>query len=222
MLENLKEKLENLFISKKEEEVIVFDDSIAQQIDWKPLRKGGSSFRTHAVKAIGYNRLEVVATLHTKLLCGFFALIGVGMMGYYLYATFIERKFEVEDGLWGLLLIGVGFFITGSILLVKAQNKKVFDKQAAYFWVGNKGPRETYNFKSDKRFVELSQIYALQIIKERVQTDKHRYYSYELNLVLKDLQRVNVMDHGKLTKLREDAETIARFLNVPVWDAVRS
>ncbi|MGD9320846.1 MAG: hypothetical protein PVH99_12810, partial [Desulfobacteraceae bacterium] len=49
---------------------------------------------------------------------------------------------------------------------------------------------------------------------------KRSYYSYELNLVLRDSKRTNVMDHGDYEKLREDAQTLSQFLEKPVWDAI--
>ena len=47
-----------------------------------------------------------------------------------------------------------------------------------------------------------------------------RFYSYEINLVLKNGRRVNVADHGDLDSLRADADMLANFLEVPVWDAL--
>ena len=49
--------------------------------------------------------------------------------------------------------------------------------------------------------------------------NKNSYYSYELNLVLEDGSRVNVVDQGNLKRLRSDAQTLSRFLDKPVWDA---
>ena len=62
------------------------------------------------------------------------------------------------------------------------------------------------------------------ILQERVSSSSSsggssRYYSYELNLVLKDGTRLNVVDHGGKSLLNANAETLAQFLNVPVWDA---
>ncbi len=39
------------------------------------------------------------------------------------------------------------------------------------------------------------------------------------DLVLKDASRVNVLDYKKVKSVRKDAETLSKFLNVPVWDA---
>ena len=43
--------------------------------------------------------------------------------------------------------------------------------------------------------------------------------SYELNVVLQDGSRRNVVDHGNLDALRADARELAMFLVVPLWDA---
>jgi len=45
------------------------------------------------------------------------------------------------------------------------------------------------------------------------------FTSYELNLVLKDGSRRNLVDHGNLPALRDDARELAGFLIVPLWDA---
>ena len=45
--------------------------------------------------------------------------------------------------------------------------------------------------------------------------------SYELNLVLQDGERLNVVDHGSFDVLREDAAKLGEFLGVPVWDVLR-
>jgi hypothetical protein len=37
--------------------------------------------------------------------------------------------------------------------------------------------------------------------------------------VLEDAGRVNVVDHGSIDKLRQDAGKLAQFPGKPVWDA---
>ena len=46
-------------------------------------------------------------------------------------------------------------------------------------------------------------------------------HRYELNPVLNDGSRINVVDHGNLERLRGDAITLSQFLDKPVWDATR-
>jgi hypothetical protein len=40
----------------------------------------------------------------------------------------------------------------------------------------------------------------------------------QLNLVLNDGERINVIDHGDLNAVRQDAQTLARLMHVPLWD----
>lgn len=67
---------------------------------------------------------------------------------------------------------------------------------------------------------KLNDIHALQIIPENISGDSGTkgYCSYELNIVTKDASRINVVDHGAIQSIRDDAQTLAEKLGVPVWD----
>jgi hypothetical protein len=100
----------------------------------------------------------------------------------------------------------------------------VFDNQVGYFWIGHKAPNMTNSTEISKKHARLQEIHALQIISEYCDSsssDSSPYYSYELNLIFHNGQRINVVDHAKLHKLREDATDLAEFLRKPVWDATR-
>jgi hypothetical protein len=58
------------------------------------------------------------------------------------------------------------------------------------------------------------------LLREFVQGNKNSYDSYELNLVLRDGRRLNVIDHGTLHAIREDARILADYLGVSIWDAI--
>lgn len=45
------------------------------------------------------------------------------------------------------------------------------------------------------------------------------YWSFELNLVLTSGERINVVDHGNLGRVRADAKTISALLGCKLWDA---
>jgi len=64
-------------------------------------------------------------------------------------------------------------------------------------------------------------VLLLQLLSEYVSGDKSSYYSYELNLVLDEASRINVVDHENLEQLRGDARTLAQFLDKLLWDATR-
>lgn len=74
-------------------------------------------------------------------------------------------------------------------------------------------------FESDgKTVVPFSQIHALQIVSEFISGKFDNYVSYEINLVLKDSTRINIVDHKDIGQIRLDAQKISTFLNIPVWD----
>ncbi len=56
------------------------------------------------------------------------------------------------------------------------------------------------------------------MLRERIRSKNGSYYSYEINLVLHNASRVNVIDHGNHQAVIEDAETLAQALGVPLWD----
>jgi len=221
MLEKLKEKIENLFLDEPAVNIFSFGDPVAEKVDWTPLKKDGSRFRTQQVEAIGYNRVEVVPTIEVKLLGMLYIVADSVFVFWLLYSEYLDFQL-IDDYKSGIItLIFIASAIMGIVLYVKFFKRQNFDKQSGYYWVGKKGPRQTYDFKEDERFIELRTIHAIQLVKHLVKSGESTFYSYELNLVLNNLKRVNVMNHGKLNKLREDAEALSKFLNVPVWDAIQ-
>ena len=83
---------------------------------------------------------------------------------------------------------------------------------------GRTSPVEASDRSVLKNFAALPDIYAIQLVSERCSGKNSAFYSYELNLVLQDGRRLNVIDHGNIDKLREDAKTLSGFLGKPVWD----
>ena len=73
--------------------------------------------------------------------------------------------------------------------------------------------------QSIKGLTPLEEIHALQLVSELCHTKNRSYYSYELNLVLRDGQRINAVDHGRHERIRTDAQRLSDFLGKPVWDA---
>lgn len=96
----------------------------------------------------------------------------------------------------------------------------VFDKERGYFHRGWKKPERAIDPALLKNYLPLDKIHALQLISERVSGNKSSYLSYELNLVDVDGGRVNVVDHGHLRGIEEDARMLAEFLGKPLWNGI--
>lgn len=196
------------------------DDPVAMLTDWTPAKKGGASFQTHKLFPVDPNRLEFRASIGAKLFYLAFLLVGVGVLIGFSYSGLSSGEFSfdmktVMSGICGLIFAGVG----GSLLYFGTA-PIVFDKRKGYFWKGRKSPDEIFHPGSLKHVAKLDQIHALQLISEYCRGDKKSYYSYELNIVLEDGKRINVVDHGNQSKLRNDASTLSDFLEKPVWGAM--
>ena len=168
-----------------------FGDPLAQRIEWGPLKQGGSNFRTHQLEETSPGRLEVKRSLG-------YTAFGVG---------FIAVGLPVAIGLFPLgLLFGVPFVGVG----------------VAVLWPRTKGfYGDAQQCRLGDRTIAFAEVHAVQVLEELVSGgDSADYSSYELNLVLRDGERVNVADHGDYNRVRNDAGTIATMMRCPLWDAV--
>jgi hypothetical protein len=205
------------------------DDPLAATTQWSPLNKGGITFRTRWIQQLNRDRVEFVPTVLMRLF-PYFAL-GFAIAGYML-AVFFFRQFAegrtpmemIEQGniMPLIVLAGVPFSILPVVVIVGVywwigRRPIVFDRDAG-FTMGNAKTAVSIPFK---------QIAGIQIICEVVKSETSEgntttFPSFELNLVLRDASRKNVVDHGHLKTLREDAAKLGEFLGVPVWDATQA
>ncbi len=215
MFDTLKQKLRSLGAKRAMCAPSQFDDPVALRTEWTPKKPGGASFRTHNLVEVDCARMEFRASTGAWLFCLAFIVPGLGVLiGGLARAAESEGFHTVLASLFGLVFVGAGgamlYFETAPI---------VFDKTNGWFWKGRKGPNEMADAKSAERSAPLASIHAIQLISEYV-SGESSYYSYELNLVLDDGRRINVVDHGNKGRLREDAGRLALFLGKPVWDAI--
>ncbi|MGD9033629.1 MAG: hypothetical protein PVJ69_01910 [Desulfobacteraceae bacterium] len=195
-------------------------DPVAELTAWTPAKGGGANFRTRRLVMVTSNRIEFRASIMAKIFFGIFLLGGIGVAAGVSYFHFSAGTFTFTKDTLMPLLAGIVFAVVGGCLLYFGTAPVVFDKSRGLFWKGRKTQGGISDSNSLKHFTGLEDIHALQLISEYCRGSKRSYYSYELNLVLRDGKRINVIDHGDCDKLREDAETLSRFLERPVWDAI--
>jgi len=199
-------------------------DPIALKTEWTPLETSGSNFCTHKMVSISPTRVEFKSTLGLKLFSLLFIFVGCSVVGYFFYENypFDFSEFTAKSYLTplaGIVFAAAGFwFLHFSMLLI------VFDRNENIFWKDRARARwviyEFFNEGSQLNSCTLHDIHALQIISEFCRSSKNSYFSYELNIVMNDGRRINVVDHGNKEQLKRDANALSNFLNKPVWSAL--
>jgi hypothetical protein len=193
-----------------------FNDSHAERTSWEPLKGGGTNFKTHVLEETHPGRLEFRISPGMIAFSAVFAFIGLALLGYKLATA--SWPYHKND--WSVLVIGAVFALAGLGMLYSGSTRAVFDRNRGYFIKSRKRPEQVAAPSTLKNHVALHRIHAVQLLSEYCKGDKSRYFSYELNLVLDDGSRLNVIDHGDLQTARADAQTLAAFLGKPLWDAV--
>ena len=125
-----------------------------------------------------------------------------------------------------ILVLIVFFFVTYKFFMPPPS---VFDKKIGWYWKGKIIDDDIEQIKQQHDAIELSKIHAIQLLSEYVEsklgptrssTRQNPFYSYELNLVLKDGSRINVIEDINQRRLEKDASDLSDFLNVPVWSVI--
>jgi hypothetical protein len=196
-----------------------FEDPLALQTSWHPAADGGASFGTHRLRQRAGHRVEFVPTGAWKLFCLVFLLAGAGVLVWHLHRYDLDQVVLSNQATFVPLIVGVVLSGAGAGMGWVGSAPRVFDRARSMYWRGRGEPVMSGSRGQNGSSTPLSAIHALQLISEYV-SGKTSYTSYELNLVLVDGSRINVVDHGNLQQLRADAQTLARFLDKPIWDAI--
>lgn len=185
----------------------IFQDNVASRTSWQPCKSGGTeTFLNQKLNRVSQSRLEYQPNI-LSIVYG----VAILLVGVYLIFTGIGKS--------SLELFGIGAFvcIIPIIVLLLLYSKKIFDKKVGYYWEGNSGVRQA------KVRYKLTDIYALQIIEEEVMRKGNSsgyFTSYELNMVLADCRRHNLVDHDGYESIVKEAQMLSKFLGIPIWNAV--
>ena len=182
------------------------NDPVALKVSWKPFAVGAASFATHKINQPFASKIEFKAT---NLVIGFYSMfilwgLGLIMLGFYEPSVIIIGVFIMTFAIWAMKYGTAPF---------------VLDKKSGFFWRGYKKPDNYNKDNKIKTFGQLADIHALQLAKQvHTHSEGGSYYTHELNLVLKNAKRVNIINFRGKDKVIDDAKKLAQFLNVPLWD----
>ena len=179
-----------------------FGNEIAFKTSWEPLVGGGTSFCTHRAQK-NASLMGDVIVFKTAIQAYLFAISFVALGAMFAIAS-AAGEFEDKTG----LVVGLGFLAFGCWYLWSLRQKE------------SRFDRYSNELTQGKKSFDLKNAEAIQLIREYIRGRESSYYSYELNLICSDGSRINIVDHGALRKLREDAALLAEYLSIPIWDAI--
>jgi hypothetical protein len=175
-----------------------FDDPVALAAAWNSMFGMSASYTTHILVEKDMDVFVYKPTSQHIALCFGYTLLS----GFALFMTmFFSHK------MFGAMICGL-FFIVGVVLIRDTSCPMTFDKKRGVFFKGWKLKKQM----SKKAFARLEDIHAVQLLENRT--------GAELNLVLKDGSRINVITQRSKRQTSIDGDLISRFLGVPVWDAI--
>lgn len=192
---------------------------LKKRISTTPLNSGGASFKTHILIKKSNSKLVYKPSVGIALFCFIFLVVGLTVLFFGSY-TFMTTENKYEDfPIWFVIIFGGIFTFAGSFMFYYNYKPRVFDKQLGMYYKAYKVSLHKTTISKFNSQISLKSIIAIQIIGETITSDDSSYNSFELNLVTVKGKRFNVVDHGNLKSILNDAKMLSDFLNVPIWHA---
>jgi len=173
-------------------------------VDWEPLKGGGTNFKTHKLVFPDKDSIKFTGTTGAYLFGLVFLIPGLII-------------FLVGGIQWSILttLFGLVFAISGLFIIDSFSIPAMFNKRIGLYWKSRQTLFSSIFTDKEAFSVNLEDIEAVQLLPEHVSSSDGSYYSYEINLILANKERLNVVDHGHKESALKDANYLAEFLDVP-------
>ncbi|MFP4846851.1 hypothetical protein [Winogradskyella sp. PE311] len=185
---------------------------LKKQVSTSPLVSGGTNFQTHVLKQSHNSIIRYNPSFGGILFVSIFFIVGLALV-FFNFVNYKGLFSSPSISNFFTLAIGLVFSFAGAYIGFRLFKPRIFNKNLGYYYKAYKVKLNT------KNCIALKSIVALQIIGESISSKNGSYGSFELNLVLKDGLRTNVIDHGSLKSIISDAYVISEFLNIPIWHA---
>jgi len=225
-----------------------YDDEIADSIPWTPVRPhvNGESRNCkisdsstparmlfEPILTLQYTSL-IIGTILLACLLSIFVSDSVAQLRYSSAIASLDPTIKTFIYFFGATAL---FYV--AFLLRKPVRALEFNKDAGVFWIEK---RRIFGWKvGESAQMPIIQVHALQVVSYSSQsqnnsqnygqnngnaedpqsglhTDQTSAKEYEVNVVFHDGKRVNIINHRNGKAIRHDAEKLAEFLDVPVWN----
>lgn len=181
-----------------------YHDEVAYLTSFEPLTRGGANFATRKMVTDKLGNYYYRATLPSRLFALPFVVFGLVMINVF---------FDQLPALIG----GIVFLTVAAVIIVQSFKRIVFDDTRQLFFVGFK--------QNSKNSISYKQVHSLQLLAKVVRSSTDDgpdtfYFVYELNLVDHQGQRMNVHCYNSKDVALDDANSLSKYLNVPLWQAL--
>ncbi|WP_179344833.1 hypothetical protein [Winogradskyella ursingii] len=181
------------------------------------LNRGGPNFETYSLHISQNNNLYFRLSPRLGFQTLVLFVIPFLFIGFILYkfSTTGSFHFLINDFIYYSIIsyICIRFIVN----LISKLKYYTFSKAINFYFVGFPLLPVQLAYKK----YALEDIIAIQILGEELigieRNSKRR--SFELNLVLKSLDRIHVIDHNNLEGMLDDAKLLGEYLNIPIWHA---
>lgn len=187
------------------------DDPIAQKVEWTPLKLGGASFKIQEL-SISPDKISTKFSFKAKKFFGGFIFGGCLSMFFGIYYWNVLQPLP----LFFIFLHSLSFIGFPLKFFLDEKHLNIDLKQGIYY---SAGIAANPNKLLPNEIGNINDFYAVQLLSETLPTNKGAFRSHELNIVLKNAQRINLMDHGDINNILESAEIISNSLKIPIWQA---
>ena len=184
----------------------IFNDPIAEQTDW---------FEVGVTEFFGYCAGSKLSKINAETFTLEFKTAPECILPYIVLFTIvlsflIQTKIGNSALISTILLPIIYYFITAPI---------IFSKTKTHLRIGRNLNRIKSGINAREKQIPFDQIHAIQLIPIKVGKNSSSL-SYQLNIVLRNAERINVIQNKKKEQIRKDANELSRFLGVPLWDAI--
>jgi hypothetical protein len=193
------------------------DDPVALKVSWNAFNASSTNFKNQAID-VSDDKIRIKQPKKMDQLTALFLAPGIATFLYGL------SDFFSGDWLFGFFMILLGSVLggIGFNLLKKTSNDFTLDLTKGTYHVGN----HLDEVSQRDRFVNgyIKDIHALQILKERIASSSKdgkskSHNNYEVNIVLKDGERINIMEHQHIEYVNSYAVKLSGILGVSIWKA---
>lgn len=195
-------------------------DPVVLLTGWSPISRSGSNLHSYELVPMTTGRFEFHATSYFKGWGTGFIVMGLAVALLVSIQNYSRGRFFSGQTAM-VFLVAAAFAGAGWYMRFRMTLPAAFDIDEGLFWKQAKARPEGNGNEGRKDITSLDDVHALQIVPGYHSGDQGSsgYYSYELNLVLKDGQRVGVVSSGDRYNLSRDVTRLAEFIDKPVWDA---